>query len=74
MSKRIKKTKPTVDVTIQCEGSVTIVYPQTKAAKDWVAENVAVEGWQMWCGGFAVDHCFVDDLIMGMEDAGLVVR
>ncbi len=47
----------------------------TPRAKAWVKENVQLESWQ-WMGdsSFAVDHRFVEDLAMGMKNAGMTGR
>jgi hypothetical protein len=62
-----------VDVLVRDEGSVVIVSPQTEAAKAWVEENVETSGWQ-WIGGvFAVEPRMLDNLLFGMEEAGLEI-
>jgi len=62
-----------VDVSVRDEGSVVIVTPQTDAAKAWVEENVSLEGWQWFGGGFAVEHPRLDNLLAGMEEDGLEI-
>lgn len=66
------KNKP--DVTIMNHGSVVMVAPLSPPAKEWVDENVGIESWQFLGSAFAVDPRYVDDLIAGMMDAGLVVN
>ena len=47
------------------------VMPKTDEARSWINENVYTEGWQ-WLGGtLVVDHHFIGDLELGMQDAGL---
>lgn len=44
------------DFRIFDQGSLVMVEPVTDAAKEWVDENVQLEGWQ-WLGpAFGVDH------------------
>jgi hypothetical protein len=63
-----------LDVAVENHGSVVMVNPITRDAVEWVSENVAVESWA-WLGrSFAVDPRYVDDLISGMVDFGLVVK
>jgi len=52
--------------------SVYIVTPVTKAAKDWVAEHTRLEPWQWLGGGFAVEHSYIEYIIVEMESEGLV--
>jgi hypothetical protein len=68
---RTKRVK--TDVRIVAHGSVTMIHPLTKAALAWVRENVALESWAWFGGGFACEPRYVDDLIDGMAEEGLVV-
>ena len=52
--------------------TVYLVEPITDRCRDWVVENVHIEGW-MWMGKmFAVEHGYIDSLIAGMLDEGFV--
>ena len=64
-----------MDVLVEFDGSVARFELKTQEAKNWVNENVELEGWQ-WLGkeSFAVDHRFTDPLITGMEESGLSVE
>ncbi len=48
-----------------------LIKPKTEAAKNWIDENVKTEPWQWLAGNLAVDHHFIEDLELGMLDAGL---
>ena len=67
------------DVVVwNCHSSCPMVRPITEAARAWVDENCNVETWQ-WLGGggmgsFAVDAHHLQNLINGMEEAGLKVQ
>jgi hypothetical protein len=63
------------DVSINNHGSVCMVSALTDAAKDWVNEHVHLEDWQMWGAGvtFACEPRYVDNLIDGMVNDGLLV-
>jgi hypothetical protein len=54
------------------EGSVVLITPLSKLAREWTEENVQLEDWQWLGGGFAVDHRFADELLCGIADAGLM--
>lgn len=59
------------DFRIADQGSIVMVTPLTQPAKDWVEENVQLEGWQWLGGGFAVEPRYVVGLASGIADAGL---
>lgn len=61
------------DVEVENHGTVFKFRARTEAAKQWVAENVQLEDWQLMGGGFVVDHRFAQPLVDGMQAAGLVV-
>lgn len=65
---------PTADVRVEYHGTVTSFALRTQAGKDWVQQNVQLQGWQ-WTAAdqFAVDSRFVAGLITGMRDGGLEV-
>ena len=48
---------------------VTLITPKAKA---WIDDNAQVESWQRICGGFAVDHHFIEDLIDGIVENELL--
>ncbi len=65
-----------IDVTIDNDNGVYSFHLHTPAAKDWVEENVALEGWQ-WLGSscFAIDDgCMAMSLADGMTGDGLAVQ
>ena len=67
------KNESNPDVLISDQGSLFLVTPMSEAARDWVSENVQLEGWQ-WMGiSFAVEWRFAQDLISGMQGDGLEV-
>lgn len=62
-----------IDVRVNGGGTMYHVTPLTKAAKDWVSENVQLESWQWLGSGFGVEGRFLDNLLEGMVDSGLTV-
>ena len=54
------------------EGSVVLITPLSKLAREWTEANVQLEDWQWLGGGFAVEHGYADELLCGIADAGLM--
>lgn len=52
-------------------GSVYMVTSLTPAAKAWVEEHVALEGWQWMGPSFAVEPRYLETLRFGAESDGL---
>lgn len=63
-----------MDVTIRNEGSVSVFSFHSPEAKQFVGDNLQLEGWQ-WLGpnSFAVDHRYVSAIAEGMQEDGLSV-
>lgn len=60
------------DVIVSGGGSVYLLTPVTEAAKTWVAEHLPED--TLWLGpAVAVEHRYVQDVVQGMRDDGLVV-
>jgi hypothetical protein len=62
-----------LDAKVENLGSICILQPLSSAGKAWTDENLAVESWQMTGGGIAIEPRMVQDIIDGMEAAGLTV-
>lgn len=54
-------------------GSIFVVTPFTQAAKEWLGMHVDLEEAQYWAGGVVVEPRYVEDILVGAEDAGLRV-
>jgi hypothetical protein len=52
-------------------GAVFLLRPRTDAAHEWIAEYVPEPVW--FGPSLAVEHRYVEDLILGMREDGLVV-
>ena len=61
------------DMRVSDEGTIFLFTPVTPEAKTWVDENVALEDYQWFGRGFSVEHRYAADLVVGMQEAGLVV-
>ncbi len=72
-ARRLRKT----DVFVQNHGSLVLFTLNTRAAREWVEDNLKTESWQ-WLGkALAVEARYADAVIAMMEDhegPGLVVR
>lgn len=62
------------DVTVSGGGTIYLFHLESDTARDWVDDQVQLEGWQ-WLGrAFAVEHRYVGALIEGMLADGLRVE
>jgi hypothetical protein len=59
------------DFQIQNEGSLVILYPQSDAGRNWIAEHIGEH--QEWCGGVVIESRYVGDVLAGIESDGLEV-
>ena len=64
----------TVDVKIENEGTISLVTPLNAAAREWIDENIHTESWQWIGGSVAVEPRCLENLIEGMQEAGLQVN
>lgn len=62
------------DFRIANHGSIVMVEPVTQPAKQWVEDNVQLEGWQWMGPAFSCDPRMVDNLVAGIEADGLSVE
>lgn len=62
------------DVRVSGGGSIYMVEPVSETALTWVEENVGLESWQWMGDAFAVEHRYIENLVAGMQDAGLTVN
>ena len=60
-----------MDFEVENCGSVCLIKPLSQAAQEWVKENVELESYQQFGGGFVVEHRYVNQLVEAMLDAGL---
>lgn len=64
----------TIDFIVRPQGSVWTFEPASKAAKEFTATDLDVQGWQ-WLGpAFGVDHRLANDLFAALEDEGFVLE
>jgi len=66
--------KPVADFSLFQDSSIVVITPLSRAAKDWISENVEAESWQ-WLGrGLAIDQRYAGDIVSGMCEAGLCLE
>ena len=61
------------DVYVENHGSLFMVTPLSDSSRQWVQENVATESWQWLGSSFSVEHRYMQNLVSGMQEAGLCV-
>lgn len=62
-----------VDVRVHGSGSVYLLEPVTEAAQEWIDENIPDDA-QYLGKNLAVEHRYVDHILEGMQNDGLVVQ
>jgi hypothetical protein len=62
------------DVLHEDYSSIHMLTPLTAAARAWVQKNVPTEPWQWQGASLAVEHGYIQDILDGMEAAGLQVK
>jgi len=61
------------DFKISGGGTIYLLHPLTRAARDWVDEHLPADA--MWFGNaVAVEHRYIGDIVEGAIGDGLVVR
>lgn len=48
-----------------------LITPKTDKAEEWIRQNVYIGSWQWLDQAFVVDHHYIENLELGMVDAGL---
>lgn len=61
------------DFTIAGEGTVFVLTPHTKEARDWIVERISDEH-QVWSGGIVVEHRYILDIVDGIRNDGLSIN
>lgn len=65
-----RRAKPDAVVTVH--GSLVLIDLRTRAASRWVADNVDGEA-QFFAGSLVVEPRYLEALVIGMRECGLVV-
>jgi hypothetical protein len=51
------------DFLVKHEGTIAILFPRTKAARDWVAESLPEDGPRMGRDGYVIGHRYLLDIL-----------
>jgi len=70
---RLNAGLTTCDVLVYLDSSLSIVKPQTDGARDWISEHIS-EDAQWFAGGVVVEPRYLEDVVVGMREDGLVVH
>jgi hypothetical protein len=62
---------PTIDFEVQNQGTIFLLFPLTDSAAAWV-EGHLPEDILTFGHGICVEHRFISDIVLGIQDAGLV--
>jgi hypothetical protein len=66
--------KMPADVLIADHGSIALFTPMTPDAHQWVEEHVQIEPWQRLGASVACEPRCLEQLVVGMQEDGLVVE
>ena len=58
------------DFTIYSDQSISILYPKSETAREWMDEHV--ETGPVFGDGYAVENRYLADLMHGISSAGMV--
>ncbi len=65
---------PKADFTLQNEGSIILIHPDTEPAIRWVEDNIGqANGYQPYCPTVVVEPRYVRDILDGIRADGLSV-
>ena len=63
------------DVTVQNEGSLVLLRPKTEAGTAWLDRNIGSDnGYQPYWPTVVVEPRYLEHIIEGMQDDGLVIE
>jgi hypothetical protein len=60
------------DLSIQNEGNIYLLRALSDAGKTWIAEHIPADA-QRFADAVAVEHRFIEDIVIGAANAGLEV-
>ena len=69
---KVKGTKPEPDLTVNDQGTIILLEPQTDAGRAWIEGNL--DSPLQWGNAVAVEHRFIQDIIAGVIRDGLIVE
>jgi len=61
------------DFTVQNEGTIFLLVPNTPLAQEWIEEHIP-DTAQYFGDAVVVEHRYIADIIEGIQQSGLEVR
>lgn len=61
-----------IDFTVQNEGSIFLLHPDTQAAQDWISEHIPPDA-QRFGNAVTIEHRYICDILDGVRVDGLEV-
>lgn len=66
---------PKTDFTVQNEGSIILLHPDTEPAIRWVEDNIGqANGYQPYWPTVVIEPRYVRDIIEGIQAEGLTIE
>lgn len=60
------------DFRLQAEGTIAVLFPLTDEAATWCWHYLPADATR-WGNGYVIEHRFVDDILFGIHNDGLVI-
>ena len=61
------------DFALENHEPISLLRPFTRAAREWIEQNVSREGFQPFWPSVVVERRYIADVLHGIYDAGLAV-
>ncbi len=61
------------DFTVQNEGTIYILTPQTRAAEEWCDELLPDDSPRWGARGYVVEHRYIETIVDGIRGDGLTI-
>jgi hypothetical protein len=62
------------DFAIDLHGTIAILWPQTDAGREWVAENIDEDAQRWGKDGIVIEHRYIGDIVNGIHDADMNIK
>lgn len=65
------------DITLQDEGTIILLWPETCAGKEWIGQNIDPDATRWGAGDWPAVVCeprYIGDIIEGMQADGLIIK
>lgn len=72
-AKKMREKASQPDVFVSNEGSIFLLTPMSDKAREWISEHIP-EGAMYMGRALVVEHRYVEDIVAGMQGAGLIVK